>query len=356
MNKVVIAFAVLTLFPAAVSASNMGDLQYLFVDLKQQAEITNAICLERDPEASVALSARYKKWIDSNGAELNEIETFRKAVLKSIIDRARAEEKAAVSLQIGQMQTVATPLFQQELEKLSNGAIKAQCRVAFKSPEEKDTRVQKFHRVLRAQLEEMTNEKSACEQAIEARKQGGINACPADCVCPPTQVEQKKRAASLEESMMNGDFVEFENLLDQGVDLDTPKHQNSRAPLLVALDKPEFAPFALALIKRGVSLNPKGIPSGVNVLMLAASNSTPEVIKALLSKQKFDINKRKSQRATALSYAVATGRIDNVRLLLALGADPQEKTSEGRLVVSLIDIARLRGFTEIVKLLEQGQR
>lgn len=156
-------------------------------------------------------------------------------------------------------------------------------------------------------------------------------------------------AQSLHSSIDSFDLPSVEKKLNTGVDINGPSRQDGRPPLLLALDKPESAPFALALIKRGANLNPKGIPAGVNVLMLAAGYSTPAVMKALLAKQKFDVDQRNTNGATALSYAVASGRIDNVRLLLELGADPQVKTNEG----SLIDIARLQGHTEIVKLLER---
>ena len=120
----------------------------------------------------------------------------------------------------------------------------------------------------------------------------------------------------------------------------------------MGLDKPESAPYALALISRGANLSPQGLYEGVNVLMLAAGNSTPEVMQALLARQAFDVNQRNPKGATALSYAVASGRIDNVRLLLALGADSHVMTGEG----SLIDIANLQGHTEIVELLTQQQK
>lgn len=170
------------------------------------------------------------------------------------------------------------------------------------------------------------------------------------------QKASQEYAKTLDSTIVSRDFARFEQLINAGASIDaatkSPYRQDTpAAPLLIALDKPETAPFAVALINRGANLNPKGIPPGVNVLMLAAGYSTPEVMKTLLAKQKFYVNQRNPNGATALSYAVASGRIDNARLLLELGADPQVKTSEG----GLLDIARLQGYTEIVKLLEQRQ-
>lgn len=174
------------------------------------------------------------------------------------------------------------------------------------------------------------------------------------------QREQQQRleryAKTLDSAIEKNDWVRFERLLAGGVDInapsDNPFRQDAKSPLLVALDKPEYAPYALELIRRGANLSPTGLPQGVTVLMLAAGYSTPEVIKALLAKQKFDLNQRNPNGATALTYAVASGRIDNVQLLLELGADAAVETSEG----SLIEIARLQGHAEIVRLLQQYKR
>ena len=167
---------------------------------------------------------------------------------------------------------------------------------------------------------------------------------------------KERYSKTLDFSIENNNWAHFQQLLLAGVDINSPSDNPFRAelkaPLLLALDKPEYTPFALELIKRGADLNPKGLPAGVNVLMLAAGYSTPEVMKALLAKQKFEVNARNPNGDTALSYAVVSGQIDNARLLLELGADTQITTSEG----SLIDIARRQGHTEIVKLLEQSKR
>ncbi len=163
-------------------------------------------------------------------------------------------------------------------------------------------------------------------------------------------------AQTLEGAIVQGNRARFDQLLNASVDINalghSPYRTNDLAPLLVALDKPEYAPYALALIQRGANLTPKGIYEGVTVLMLAAGGSTSEVMQALLAKQKFDINQRNPNGETALSYAVAAGMAANVKFLLERGADVSEKSGEG----SLIEIARQQGYTEIVKLLERRKR
>ncbi len=164
------------------------------------------------------------------------------------------------------------------------------------------------------------------------------------------QTEEYKH--SLHSAIESGDMNGFEQRLNADVDINAPSSQDGRAPLMLALDKPEYAPYALALIQRGANLTPKGIYEGVTVLMLAAGSSTPEVMQALLAKQKYDINQRNPNGATALSYAVAAGMTDNVKFLLEQGANVGVKSGEG----GLIEIARQQGYTEIVRLLEQRKR
>lgn len=166
--------------------------------------------------------------------------------------------------------------------------------------------------------------------------------------------EAKERySKTLDSAIEKNDRAHFDSLLVSGIDIsdpsDNPFRTEPKAPLLIALDKPEYAPFAITLINRGASLTPKGIYEGVTVLMLAAGSSTPEVMKALLTKQKFDINQRNPNGDTALGYAVAAGMADNVKLLLQYGADAGIKNGN----TSLLEIARQQGHTEIVKLLEQ---
>jgi ankyrin repeat protein len=86
--------------------------------------------------------------------------------------------------------------------------------------------------------------------------------------------------------------------------------------------------------------------------MLAAGNSTPEVITALMARQTFRIDEANPSGATALGYAVAAGRIDNVRLLLKLGADPKHLSGKDKLT----DIARWQGREDIARLLHEASQ
>jgi len=151
------------------------------------------------------------------------------------------------------------------------------------------------------------------------------------------------------------DRTGFEAALRAGAAIDAaePKPQDEpRAPLAVALEKPESAPFALSLIQAGADVQPIGMPRGATALMLAAGNSTPEVIMALMARQTFRIDEANPNGATPLGYAVAAGRIDNVRLLLKLGADPRHLSGKD----NLTDIARWQGREDIARLLQEASQ
>jgi hypothetical protein len=170
------------------------------------------------------------------------------------------------------------------------------------------------------------------------------------------KLERERYSRSLESAIITGDWSKFQKLLGDGVNIDRPYQSHfphdAKAPLLVALEKPEYSAYALELIKHGTKLNPDGLPKGVTVLMLAAGYSSPEVIDALLVRERFDLNQPNPNGDTALSYAVASGQEENVRHLLELGADPHVITHEG----TLVEIARQQGHTRIMQLLESHMR
>ena len=74
------------------------------------------------------------------------------------------------------------------------------------------------------------------------------------------------------------------------------------------------------------------------------------MVKHLLSVKGQAVNGRNTSGSTALMYAALTGRMENVRLLLAAGADPGLKDGKG---ITAQLMAKWQGFADIVKLLEQ---
>jgi len=155
-------------------------------------------------------------------------------------------------------------------------------------------------------------------------------------------------ANSIQSSIYSGDLFRLEQQIKAGADINAPGNEG-RAPLMLALDKPEFAPCALLLIKSGANLHPKGLKPDVTILMLAAGYSSPEVLKNLVDKQVFDVNQLNPNGETALTYAAAAGRLDNVIVLLEHGA-MQVRNKQGVLID--IENARIQGYTDIVRLLE----
>jgi len=388
--KIVSICALLVLMSCVADASSDGDLGYLMIDLRQQAKLTKSVCLARDAEESAALSERYQQWLRTNEPVLLEIEKIKKDEIEAALEGKDLAEKIKIRAGFAALSLLGVPMMQEQFSKMKENEIKGYCRAAFANPGTIDASVEEYHRFFIRQAEATARRKTLCVQANEERAQGGINDCPIDCACQaltPAQVEQKKLvddekirirqveeaghariaaearqkeldafAQTLQGDIINGNFAHFEQHLSDGADINLvltgPGMQNNRAPLLIALDKPESAPFALALIERGANLTPEGLYEGVTLMMLAAGGSTPEVMKVLLARQYFELNQRNPKGATALSYAVLGGRIENVQLLLQLGADTQISTNDG----SLIELARLQGYTKIVELLEQYQR
>jgi len=194
------------------------------------------------------------------------------------------------------------------------------------------------------------------EQADEARlsrylkQQDDLSAAQKEKL----RLAQEHYENSLTAAVKRMDKTRFETMLKAGTALDTaePPGDYGKAPLAAALEKPELAGFALALIRAGANVHPIGMPKGVTALMLAAGNSTPEVVEALVERQTLQINEANPLGTTALGYAVAASRIDNVRLLLKFGADPKRLSGKDKLT----DIARWNGREDIAKLLDETSR
>jgi Ankyrin repeats (3 copies) len=94
--------------------------------------------------------------------------------------------------------------------------------------------------------------------------------------------------------------------------------------LFYALDDEKYADLALKLIQSGIDATWRTKDHSVTALMLAAGNSSPEVLR-LLIKMQLPLNQLSRDGSSALSYANAAGRSENAKLLLDAGADPKFK-------------------------------
>jgi Ankyrin repeats (3 copies) len=94
--------------------------------------------------------------------------------------------------------------------------------------------------------------------------------------------------------------------------------------LFYALDDEKYADLALKLIQSGLDVTWKTKEHSVTALMLAAGNSSPEVLRSLI-KMGLPLNALSSDGSSALSYANAAARPDKAKILLDAGADPKFK-------------------------------
>lgn len=99
---------------------------------------------------------------------------------------------------------------------------------------------------------------------------------------------------------------------------------NYAKPLHVAIRRGQMKIIPL-LIQSGVQMVDA---NGITAIMRAAENPDPEILKYILSFP-IDINQKDEYGETALFYAIRNERIENIRLLLAKGANTKIENNEG---------------------------
>ncbi|KAI9434714.1 hypothetical protein H4582DRAFT_1855816 [Lactarius indigo] len=138
-------------------------------------------------------------------------------------------------------------------------------------------------------------------------------------------------------------------LLENGADLDirgyydeTPLH---RASVVGFLDVVRW------LLDRGVDLEAQAEDRST-ALHFAASNGSLEVAEILLE-YNAEVNARDEQGRVPLHDAALQGHLEVVRLLLKHGGSVNARGNDGKTPSDEADEAKLRGYTEIVKLLSE---
>jgi ankyrin repeat protein len=136
----------------------------------------------------------------------------------------------------------------------------------------------------------------------------------------------------------------------------SPQRVNLRGENLLyyALLDTKDASLAKQLIDDGIDTRWVSAYGERNALMLAAGNSTPDVVQAILARggksrtkgtgvnmnaqsAAIDVNAQSAFGLTALMYAAGAGRIGNARVLLTASANKDVKDNKGR---RALDIAR----------------
>jgi ankyrin repeat protein len=92
------------------------------------------------------------------------------------------------------------------------------------------------------------------------------------------------------------------------------RNANGESVLFFALQEEKFASIALQIVNQGADVTTTNLKFLVTPMMLAAGNSTPDVVRAIIGKSK-EVNTQSADGSTALIYAVSADKIDNVQLL-----------------------------------------
>ena len=142
-------------------------------------------------------------------------------------------------------------------------------------------------------------------------------------------------------------------LLEAGARVDLPDHIPTRegwTPLMNAVHKNRGA-IARALIAAGADVNLR-TAGGMTALSLASADADPTIVEALLEA---GADPRDGPGGSAaLTNAVAAGRIETVRALLA--KDPGLRVRDGLGGRAALWIARIRGRSDILALLAGGRK
>src|SRR5262245_20171414 len=123
-------------------------------------------------------------------------------------------------------------------------------------------------------------------------------------------------------------------------------HSKSDEALLNAVMSNNFD-AARKLIADGADVNhSRSEHQETMIIALAGSTDTP-ALKFLVEEAKADVNAKTAlKNQTALMWAAKMGRIENVRILAAAGADLNAAGSDGQTAVS---VAKANNFTEIAQ-------
>ena len=84
----------------------------------------------------------------------------------------------------------------------------------------------------------------------------------------------------------------------------------------------------LALLEEGVFVDARDLKHEEALLMLAASQKKPDLTRLLLEKGA-SVNLQDNRGHTALTHAIISGRIPNMRLLIENGADMKMRDNDG---------------------------
>ena len=151
-----------------------------------------------------------------------------------------------------------------------------------------------------------------------------------------------RRVMPIDEAIRSGSEEELDLALESGQALDAPGSSGMSA-LAVAADAGNLAAVK-AILAAGAAVDWRADRSAMSALMVAAGKPDAEVVSALLAAGA-NPKLRTSSGYTALTNAVFFGEVENVRRLIAAGADVARDRD------SLLRIAGEKGHAEIAALI-----
>jgi len=132
------------------------------------------------------------------------------------------------------------------------------------------------------------------------------------------------------------------------IDVNKESKQSGVTALFSAIESGK-SEIVTVLINNGVNVNAKDSFLGTTALRIAVERNNIELTKLLLTAGANPNNQDSLLLLTPLYMAVVAKKVKIIKLLMKYGADPQVKNSKG---VSILDIAKQRGYKKIVKLFE----
>lgn len=136
-------------------------------------------------------------------------------------------------------------------------------------------------------------------------------------------------AADLFRAISEDDLSRVEELLDQGVDIESRDGSSGRTPLIASVGY-DMVDIAELLLLRGADANAKTTNNGETALISACGSGRDKIIMLILQFGKPDLEARDRNGRTALMRASAQGYEREMRMLVKAGADLETRDKYGR--------------------------
>lgn len=174
----------------------------------------------------------------------------------------------------------------------------------------------------------------------------------------PAPDTDKHGRTTLHRAALKGDLEEIEAQLNQGADIDAVEDQNGWTPLICALKQDHFEAFK-ALITYGADINkpdttkftPLHLAFGAGDVSLSQRKDYINFKMTLIYASRIDLNVKDHEERTPLLYAVMSGSVFFVNLLLGKGAKVNDKDKLGRTAMHRTVFI---GSEEMMEMLYQG--